>query len=170
MTHEEGVERARKWLASRCSVVVTELSHGRTETPDALGWKGLVSILVEVKTSRADFDADRRKYFRRDVSAGVGSDRYYLAPRGLLDPGELPENWGLLEPRPRGKTLRVVKKSGCFASNLQTEKSILLSVLRRIGHNAPRGVSIRCYTTETKNRATLTVAGDCCEAKPKGGV
>ena len=57
-------------------------------------------VLIESKTSRADFQRDQKKYHRRyGANAGYGiSDRYYISPVGLLSPDEVPEGWGLLEP------------------------------------------------------------------------
>jgi len=175
MTHKEGVELARVWLARRhgrgaaCPVVVvTELTHGLKETPDAIGWHGTSSTVVEVKASRADFRSDAQKLFRRDSTFGMGDERYYLAPAGLIQPEELPEGWGLIEVHGSDK-LRVAVRSGWFQEKQhQSETSLLLSVIRRIGQHAPDCVSIRCYTTDTKKRATLTVANLKTEGKDDG--
>lgn len=68
------------------------------ENPDIWAYNGERTICVEVKVSHADFLADRRKWCRSDENARkVGSYRYYLAPRGVISPDELPEGWGLLE-------------------------------------------------------------------------
>ena len=40
--------------------------------------------------------------FGRKPEQGVGSERFYLAPPGLIKPLELPAGWGLLELR-RGR-------------------------------------------------------------------
>ena len=45
-----------------------------------------------------------------------------------------------------------------FNANKIKETYILLSLLRRIGKNAPEGVSIKCYAYQTKNKTTLTVS------------
>lgn len=98
-THAQLVENARKWLRRNgCKVVLAEFVTLNGETPDALGWKGTWgdSLLVECKTSRADFLRDRKKAFRRDPTMGVGSYRYFMCPPGLIDPAELPEQWGLI--------------------------------------------------------------------------
>jgi hypothetical protein len=88
---------------------------------------------VECKVTRADFLADRAKPFRAKPDKGVGSERFYLAPAGLLRIGELPEGWGLLEMQ-RGR-IEVVHPS---AKNLRTargfryEMNLLLASLRRV--------------------------------------
>ena len=54
------------------------------------------SLLLEVKTSRADFLADRLKPERSGHRRGVGLYRAYLCPEGLLSVNDLPARWGLL--------------------------------------------------------------------------
>src|SRR5260370_33864014 len=87
------------WLRRcRWGVVLSEQGCVGGEMPDAIGWKKVChSVLVESKVSRADFLADRDKPFRLKPEIGVGCERYYLAPRGLIRPEELPAGWGLLE-------------------------------------------------------------------------
>jgi hypothetical protein len=102
--------------------------------PDAIGWKKAChSVLVESKVSRGDFLADRGKPFRLKPESGVGCERYYLAPRGLIRVEELPAGWGLLEVC--GREVERVKSS---AKNLRTalgfqyEMNLLLASLRRV--------------------------------------
>jgi len=64
ITHDELVSIAVKWLYSQgCGFAVGErvcvASTG--EIPDAIGFRSNCSILIECKTSRADFKADRKK-------------------------------------------------------------------------------------------------------------
>ena len=103
MTHGKLVSRAVNWLRSYgCGLVLSEQSCASGETPDAIGWKrGCHSVVVECKISRADFLADRDKTFRQKPETAMGCERFYLAPAGLLKPGELPSGWGLLELRGR---------------------------------------------------------------------
>lgn len=97
MTHDELVVRAERWLLSiGCGVTFTELATSASEIPDAIGWKGPVSILVEAKTSRGDFYADQRKAFRRFPDMGVGCWRFYICEPGLIRKEDLPTGWGLL--------------------------------------------------------------------------
>lgn len=103
MTHEQLVRRAALWLrkTERCRLVLTDRGHA-DERADAIGWPrfGEPSILVEVKVSRADFLRDSQKKNRvAGFEHGLGNYRWYLAPRGLIDPVELPQWWGLLEPK-----------------------------------------------------------------------
>jgi hypothetical protein len=156
ITHSQLVALASKWLAKheRCAVVITEMATQGSETPDAIGWRGTRSTVIECKVSRSDFEADQKKVFRRQPELGIGVLRYYLTTSGLLSVGELPDGWGLLEPTAYG--IRVVKPSFYFKTiNGRHEIGILLSALRRVGHNAPKSCSIRCYTIETGNTASL---------------
>jgi len=135
MTHAQLVEKAVHWLRRyRCGVVLSEQACVNGEIPDAIGWKQAChSVLVECKTTRADFLADRAKPFRQKPEKGVGSERFYLAPPGLINPEELPGGWGLLELRqgrvvaihPSAKNLRT-------AAGFRYEMNLLLASLRRV--------------------------------------
>ena len=135
MTHAQLVEKAVHWLRRyRCGVVLSEQACVSGEMPDAIGWKRAHhSVLVECKVTRADFLADRAKPFRLKPEQGVGSERFYLTPAGLLRPEELPPGWGLLEVRNRS-----VEMSHPSAKNLRTatgfryEMNLLLASLRRV--------------------------------------
>lgn len=155
-THAELVAAASRWLQKKCAVVITEIAT-TGEEPDAIGWQGSHSTLIECKASRSDFLADRRKAFRSQPSRGIGQHRYYLAPRGVIENADLFDGWGLLEYD--GERVRCVLESQYFeAVNDRHEITILLSTLRRIGRTTPQGTSIKHYTFETRNRATLGTA------------
>jgi hypothetical protein len=135
MTHAKLVSMAVSWLRRyRCGVVLSEQACVSGEMPDAIGWKKAChSVLVEGKISRADFLADRDKPFRQKPQTGVGCERYYLAPRGLIRCEELPAGWGLLEVC--GREVERIKSS---AKNLRSdigfayEMNLLLASLRRV--------------------------------------
>ena len=144
--HDELVDRACRWLKGSCgcSVAVGELRAftGSGETPDALGWRSEYSILVECKTSRADFLEDRKKPFRMKPSMGVGTYRFYMCPPGVIEPEDLPEGWGLLHLE-KNRVRRVVGPQGNiwthgdnlrFANprNQDAEIAMLVSAMRRI--------------------------------------
>jgi hypothetical protein len=135
MTHAKLVSMAVQWLRRyRCGVVLSEQACVSGEMPDAIGWKKAChSVLVESKISRGDFLADRDKPFRLKPEIGVGCERYYLSPRGLIRSEELPAGWGLLEVC--GREIERVKPS---AKNLRSdigfgyEMNLLLASLRRV--------------------------------------
>ena len=155
LTHTELVHYASNWLKRKCPVVITGLAT-TGETPDAIGWLGKFSILIECKTSIADFNKDKKKYFRYSPERGLGQRRYFLTPEKLVTPNQLPLNWGLLEIINDKVTL--VKESEYFAeSNVKQEVGILLSTLRRIKGIMPEGSSIKCYSHNTKNTSTVSI-------------
>lgn len=132
-THSELVERAREWLKKRmrCGVVMCEWSA--KESPDAIGFTKRISILVECKISRTDFLADQKKTFRKQPGRGMGDERYYMTPPGLLDPDELPRNWGLLECHQN--KIYIKKKTKPFErkiTGLKREHGMLVHALRCI--------------------------------------
>src|SRR6266581_1652151 len=135
MTHAQLVERAVAWLRCyRCGVVLSEQACGSGEMPDAIGWKRAShSVLVECKVTRADFLADRGKPFRVKPEQGVGSERFYLTPPGLVKVEELPAGWGLLELR-RGRVemVQLSAKNLRTAKGFKYEMNLLLASLRRV--------------------------------------
>jgi hypothetical protein len=135
MTHAQLVALAVRWLRSyRCGVILSEQACVSGEVPDAIGWKRAChSVLVECKVSWADFVADRGKIFRNKPETGLGCERFYLVPRGLVRCEQLPGGWGLLEyhgrkiemARPSAKNLRSAKGQ-------RHEMNLLLASLRRV--------------------------------------
>jgi hypothetical protein len=135
MTHAQLVEKAVYWLRRyRCGVVLSEQACASGEMPDAIGWKSAChSVLVECKVTRSDFLADRAKPFRLKPEHGVGCERFYLVPAGILCREELPAGWGLLElchnkieiTQPSAKNLRT-------AIGFRYEMNLLLASLRRV--------------------------------------
>ncbi len=112
-THAELCNLAAKWLTRRprnCRIAVSELPALLQEHPDAVGWNSWGStMLVEVKVSRSDFRADRRKPYRNGDMSPMGDLRWYMAPAGLLPAEEMPTGWGLLEVYGRGKVCETRK-------------------------------------------------------------
>jgi len=140
MTHSEIVNRAERWLRNdlHCRVVLAELRSDTylREIPDVIGWVRGFSILIEVKTSRADFFADQIKSCRRRDLASLGDWRFYLTQDGLLNPNEIPEGWGLYEVRGRSVVFAAgVKYRNAavppFESCLKSEQAMLVSALAR---------------------------------------
>jgi hypothetical protein len=135
MTHALLVRKAVEWLRSyRCGVILSEQACASGEMPDAIGWKRAChSVLVECKVSRADFLADRVKPFRQKSELGVGSERFYLVPRSLVRPDELPAGWGLLECHGRRiETARPSRKNFRSDEGFRCEMNLLLASLRRV--------------------------------------
>lgn len=77
------------------------------EQPDVLGMNSWgESILIEVKVSRSDFQADSKKPWRQE-GCGFGRRRVYLTTKALLKPEETPYGWELWEIH--GKTKPILK-------------------------------------------------------------
>jgi len=135
MTHAQLVEKAVRWLRLyRCGVVLSEQTCASGEVPDAIGWKQAChSVLVECKVTRDDFLADRAKPFRQKPEKGVGNERFYLVPPGLVKVEELPAGWGLLEyHRGRIDPIRPSEKNLRTARGFRCEMNLLLASLRRV--------------------------------------
>jgi hypothetical protein len=186
-THRELVERAAKWLLVRCPVVITEMTSGAPETPDAIGFTGHRSTLVECKTSMADFRADagkpsrRREMRRQDTTNArhwmgtvLGDYRYYLVAETLadkvlaaLEADDSP--WGLLVA-PIDKRRRLVRRRDALDRAVENthiaEMSLLVSAVRRIGsarnrHPGSPGwyANVRVYVMHSRDepRATMGI-------------
>jgi hypothetical protein len=135
--HQQLVRLAEMWLRRhyRCGIVLSEQSCSSGETPDVIAWKGNCrSVLVECKITRADFLADRDKPFRRAPELGMGCERFYLAPAGLIGAAELPAKWGLLEVK--GREVKVAVRPSRVSQRSQAgfmlEMNLLLASLRRV--------------------------------------
>lgn len=111
MTHDELVRRVGRWLRStkRHAVVLEEIGTDGFEFPDVIGWyRHAATTLVECKISVSDFDKDAKKPFRKRPEMGMGDERWYACPEGLLAPEDMPPGWGLLWVGP--KTCKVKKQ------------------------------------------------------------
>jgi hypothetical protein len=134
-THAQLVEKAVRWLRGyRCGVVLSEQACVSGEMPDAIGWKRAChSVLVECKVTRSDFLADRAKPFRIKPEQGVGCERYYFVPGGLIRKEEMPPGWGLLEYcGGRVEMVQASAKNLRSATGFRYEMNLLLASLRRV--------------------------------------
>lgn len=143
MTHKELVERGAAWLERQnCKIVIDDRMAAKTlykERPDVMGWRNGKSILIECKTSKADFYCDAKKPFRVDPDKGMGDYRFYMCPPDVIKIENLPEGWGLLYVTE--KTVRQVhgvpkkwntRKKPPFVGNKVCENLVLVSALRRL--------------------------------------
>ena len=130
MTHSELVQRAAKWLRVKGYTAFTEFATRAGEVPDAIGFKGPRSIVIECKSSYADFRGDAKKFFRKDPAMGMGAQRFFMVPKGLVDVEEIPPYWGLLEVT--GSGVRRAKNSKWLTErNHLSEIAFLSSMVRR---------------------------------------
>lgn len=75
------------------------------ETPS----KSFLRTAYEIKISRSDFLSEIRKPEKRKAAMRVSNKFFFVTPEGLVDPGEIPLDCGLLELQ--DGTLRVVVKA-----------------------------------------------------------
>lgn len=142
-----------------CMIALSECRAETTgEVPDAIGFRAGWrdgSVVVEVKTSRADFLADKAKPHRQ--AGGMGTWRYYMAPEGIIAPDDLPPRWGLLTVNARGHVrpaagpVTVARDYRAFPRALEEyrhadvdverERAMLVRLLARLGD--PEALNLR---------------------------
>jgi hypothetical protein len=137
MTHAQLVAKAVDWLRRKygCGIVLSEQACCSGEVPDVIAWKGRCrSVVVECKVSRADFLADQKKPSRQQSEGALGCERFFLTPKNLVSPDELPSGWGLLEVLGRDVAIRVKPSKRALRTHegLLNEMNLLLASLRRV--------------------------------------
>lgn len=145
ITHDDLVQIAYRWVltARSCGVAFREFNSAACngEYPDVIGFGAWGhSVVVECKISRSDFARDKLKSFRKSPEQGMGSQRFFCCPTGLVHPDELPEGWGLVyvsETRkariahdPYGGNVRWRKTP--MEKNIKAEHGLMYSALRRL--------------------------------------
>jgi len=180
-THDELIELGRGWLMRNypsgspyapyghygCGVVLSELcaetKYG--EQPDILGYSKNTTILIECKASRSDFYADKNKPFRI-FEEGIGGQRWYLAPKGIIPTEAVPDKWGLLEVW-TDKRIHAVKYPKLQPRDFHSEMNMLISTVRRLNISPDGHVAIKRYDPPeklgfkpSKKKATFYVGGE----------
>jgi hypothetical protein len=84
-------------------------------------------VACEVKTSRSDFLAEIRKSSKRQDALDLSHLFYFCAPKGLIQPHEIPDEAGLIEVQPNGRTKVVVKAPVRQARPLRMSEVISLA-------------------------------------------
>ena len=79
--HAKLAKRAAQWLRRNHEIVITEISGG-SETPDAIGFRGNSTTLIECKASRSDFLADKRKFLGNSLDQAWGIIDITLRQKG----------------------------------------------------------------------------------------
>lgn len=139
--HDELCVKAARFLMDNGFAVAFDdrfqAATGTGEVPDAIGFRNGVSCLIEVKVSRSDFLADKKKHFRQS-DKGMGDWRFYLSPPDIINSEDLPKGWGLLHYTKKGISKvygwppNTQWNSKPFAGYKQGECDFLYSALRRI--------------------------------------
>lgn len=96
-THNElSVHMAQYLLVNKAyPIVCIECKSRLNEIPDVYAVKGLSSLVIECKTSYADFKQDLKKRSRKWPKGGLGMYRFYFCEPGVIPIAELPPKWGL---------------------------------------------------------------------------
>ena len=137
MTHKDLIEPAYKWVlnSGKCGVAFKEFKTANcaAEEPDVIGFRGGGhSVLIECKASRSDFLADKKKRFRVYPELGMGSQRYFCCPSGMIRVEELPRPWGLIYVDSAFRCRRIIKAGRVEQKNLKAEHEVMYSALRRL--------------------------------------
>lgn len=126
--------RATEPWQSQNMLSAVELVCFGCELTDVYATNRVTSTIIEVKTSHADFLADKRKYARSHEAEvnnhQLGNYRYYLCPEGVIKPEELPEGWGLLYWNGR-KVDKVIPAPKCWETNHKADMFVLCSIIAR---------------------------------------
>lgn len=147
--------RRQKWNYDRCQkkpcyrteacgackkyrYVAVELCTWSSENTDVWGLGNFNdSVVIEVKTSHADFLNDKKKWCRSEdaekQNLQAGRLRWYLCPEGIIKKEELPDKWGLLYWDE--KKIYPVIAPRPFENTSSSDMDILTSILRREGFN-----------------------------------
>ncbi|MES2877486.1 MAG: hypothetical protein V4713_03620 [Pseudomonadota bacterium] len=150
--HDNLVALGAKWLKKQgFAVIATEINAvGSREQADVVAFRSTCSTIIEVKVSRADFLADTKKPERQIGATGLGVYRFYLCPKDMIKPNDLPLKWGLLY-EDGGKITEVVRPRGNIwpsygrdewkewqhAPNRDAERAALFSIARRLSRSEP---------------------------------
>lgn len=139
-THKQLIDVGYNWVlkSGSCGVAFKELNTlTSSEYPDVIGFGSWGhSVLLEIKVSRSDFQADKKKAFRKNPQLGMGSQRFYVVPKNLITIEELPVGWGLiyvdddLKPRCVHNPFKAGKNT--FQKNIIAEHGLMYSALRRL--------------------------------------
>ncbi|HXI43904.1 MAG TPA: hypothetical protein VNH83_28235 [Bryobacteraceae bacterium] len=111
---------------------MSEIVSAAWEQPDAIGWKGGWSTLVECKATRADFLKQAHKHTTAN-GTGAGTKRFFLCPPAVIDSTELQgTDYGLLYLMEDGRIKVIREALHRNEVELRREVDMLVSALRRV--------------------------------------
>lgn len=99
--------------------------------------KNFVSVAYEVKVSRGDFLKEIRDPDKRRFAEIVSNKSYFVAPIGLIKANEVPEGWGLMEPKKGTRFLRIVKHAE-LRESVKWSRQFIVAMLRRAADPLPK--------------------------------
>lgn len=103
--------------------------------------RGLTIDVFEVKVSRSDWLREIGKPAKAEAACKMGDRFWVVAPRGVVEDGELPPTWGLMEVH--GRKLRVVKHAPLLHGDPNTRarnvtRDLLVGFLRATEGAVPK--------------------------------
>jgi hypothetical protein len=110
----------------------------------------LMTCLVEVKTSRADFLGDRK------WNLSLPTDMAYLAaPKGLVAPPEWPTGWGVLEFH--DGAVRQKRQPSLGITTTEQQRDVILSIAVRRDHHTRYARHREFMREDREHRKTETI-------------
>lgn len=141
LNHQQLVNIGLQWLYNnnmdtlipKPDILTTELHTSLNEVPDILGFDERMSIKIEVKVSKADFNRDKNKQSFKKPNEAIGNFRYYLISSSFLTLQDLPIGWGLLVyDQTKEYNVRVRHNATNFFSSeqlYQNERTYLMAII-----------------------------------------
>lgn len=122
----------KKQYISNCNPVYKETQNITGYLPDVIGWSWIDSVVIECKTSKSDFNNEKKKKGFR-----AGDIFYYLSYKDIISIDELNEYEGLLEyDQNTGDVYQTKIPKIRKEKNNECEIAILLSILRGNNRNS----------------------------------
>jgi len=90
----------------------------------------LMTCLVEVKTSRADFVGDKKW-----KAVHVVDLAYLAVPRGLIKPEEWPAKWGILEYNETRDEVKCIRTPEIGCASMEEQRDVILGIAIRRDHH-----------------------------------
>ena len=137
MTEREAFERLAKRYPSPAYILLPQVRNGvgfkrKARTADAVAvsvWpsRGLTLTGIEIKVTRSDWLRELAKPTKAEALQTYCHYWYVAAPPGVVELGELPETWGLIQLASRNRELKKAPKTKPAPPDIL----LLASILRK---------------------------------------
>ncbi|MBC3539785.1 hypothetical protein ACFSC6_21140 [Rufibacter sediminis] len=123
MTHKDLVEIAYKWVLKEagCAIAFRDfVSVEQSELyPDVIGVGSFAkSVSVKVDVSKPYYLKSINKEIWLNPEKGMGRFRFLCVPKDLVQPADLPANWGLIYVNDKGQATCVHNPYGTGSSDI----------------------------------------------------
>ena len=138
MNSGEIIELLKKKYALPAWALVTEVPNGtsihRSRALDAMAlgcWKseGLEVLGFEIKVSRSDWQRELQDPSKSKVFSRYCHRFFIVAPKGIVEIGEMPREWGLIVATEKGLT---IKSASSLAQPEPLPLNMMAAMLRRV--------------------------------------